>query len=64
MDTLYFSQKKGSCVIRWARLDSDFSLNLYEAELVGLLHNRIEYQEGYRMLPRLTRSSFMDTVWL
>lgn len=28
-----FSQKKGHCQIRWARLDSDFSLNFYEAEL-------------------------------
>ncbi|KAI6176191.1 Pleckstrin-like proteiny and Zinc finger domain containing protein [Aphelenchoides bicaudatus] len=30
---VHLHQKKGHCQIRWARLDSDFSLNFYEAEL-------------------------------
>lgn len=43
------SQKKGHYQVRWARLDSDFSLNFYEAELDAAPISRF-FIYGYNVL--------------
>jgi hypothetical protein len=34
---ILLTQKKGNNILRWAKLDSNYSLNLYEAELVSII---------------------------